>query len=381
MATPFSPIPLRILHTMRAPVGGLFRHVLDLANEQAADGHFVGILADKSATDALTGQKLNAIAPKLKLGLSLIAMRREPGLADMQALASVYRIARALDLDVLHGHGAKGGTYARLAAAMLSRRGGRARSFYTPHGGTLHFEPGTLKGTIYLGAERRLSKLSSGIVFESDYARRIFARKIGDVSCPVRVIPNGVRDDDFEQACPGPDAADFVFIGELRHLKGVDVLLRALRALADKRPVSAVIVGAGPDQAQFHTLARELGLDGVVRFPGAMPARQAFGLGRCLVVPSRAESFPYVILEAGAARLPVIATDVGGIPEMVAGTGTTLVPVGDVAALEAQMADVLDRPDAAHMRAAALNTLVAEKFTARAMHQAVLAFYGEVLGA
>ena len=60
-----------------------------------------------------------------------------------------------------------------------------------------------------------------------------------------------------------------------------------------------------------------------------MPAREAFRLGRTLVVPSRAESLPYIVLEAAAAGLPLLASDVGGIPEIVAGTDTDLLPPGD----------------------------------------------------
>ena len=68
-----------------------------------------------------------------------------------------------------------------------------------------------------------------------------------------------------------------------------------------------------------------------------MPAREAFALGRALVVPSRAESFPYIVLEAAAAGLPLLATNVGGIPEIVSGTDTALLPPEDADALAQAM--------------------------------------------
>ena len=145
-------------------------------------------------------------------------------------------------------------------------------------------------------------------------------------ACATRVIPNGLAPEEFAQAEPAPGAADFLFVGELRRLKGVDVLLRALAQVRARRMVSAVIVGAGPDAAKYTREAAKLGLDGVVTFRGPMPAREAFRLGRTLVVPSRAESLPYIVLEAAAAGLPLLASDVGGIPEIVAGTDTDLLP-------------------------------------------------------
>ncbi len=369
----------RILHCMRAPVGGLFRHVLDLAGEQADQGHEVGILADANACDALTDRRFAAIQPKLSLGLERVPMGRKPGLGDLNAARAVAAHAGWIGVDVLHGHGAKGGAYARLAGRMASGRDGKKlKVFYTPHGGTLNFPAGSLEGRVYLRLEKILAGLTSGIVFESDFARRTFAEKVGRLPTPERVVPNGLQPADFTPHASSADAADFVFIGELRDLKGVDVLLRALRRLNDEMPARAVIVGSGPHGEQFKALATELGLDGVVRFPGAMPAAAAFALGRALVVPSLKESFPYVVLEGAAAGLPLAATNVGGIPEIVAGTDTLLVPAGDDAALAHLMRSILQEPDVARERAARLNANVRAKFTVTRMTADILDFYAAV---
>src|SRR3954452_12764264 len=98
---------MRILHCLRAPVGGLFRHVLDLAEEQASRGHDVGILADSTAEDRLTSLRFAALAPKLTLGIARVPISRMPGIGDLGALNSVRRHAAKLDIHVLHGHGAK----------------------------------------------------------------------------------------------------------------------------------------------------------------------------------------------------------------------------------------------------------------------------------
>lgn len=367
--------PLRILHVMRAPVGGLFRHVLDLAGEQARRGHFVGIVADSTAADELTKKRLAAIEPHLRLGLSLIPMSRQPGLGDIKAVNSVTRIARALDLDVLHGHGAKGGAYARLTKTVLATSGHRVAAFYTPHGGSLHYKRGTPAGTVFMVLERVMGLMTNGLIFESDYARQAYAALVGQSSTPRRVIPNGLAPKDFEERPPLADAANFLFIGELRALKGVDVLLDALAAVVPKKPVRCVIVGSGPDANAFKAQAQALGLGAHVTFPGAMPAHDAFPLGRCLVVPSRAESFPYVVLEAGAAGKPLIATRVGGIPEIVDGTETGLIEAGSVPELVQALEAVLADPDGADARADELRAIVQRKFTVAAMADQVLDFY------
>src|SRR4029079_15268200 len=110
------------------------------------------------------------------------------------------------------------------------------------------------------------------------------------------------------------------FIGELRRLKGVDIMLAALAAQRSIYPATALIVGSGPDEKGFKRLAQKLELDDKVTFAGPLPARTAFARGRCVVVPSRADSLPYVVMEAAAAPMPLIATATAGIPEHVPDT-------------------------------------------------------------
>ncbi len=365
---------MRILHCLRAPVGGLFRHVLDLAEEQANRGHDVGILADSNAEDRLTSAKFASVAPKLTLGLARVPMRRQPGLGDLFATRAVRAHAAKLDLDVLHGHGAKGGAYARLAARGLARRGQRIASFYTPHGGSLNLKPGSIEQRVLMLIERGLESVTTGLIFESAHAARVYRERISAKGAPHRIVPNGLKIADFKSVKPGPDATDVLFVGELRHLKGVDILLDALAELKDRR-VTATIVGSGPDEAAFKEMSSALGLADLVRFTGALPIRKAFALGRVMVVPSRAESFPYVVLEASAAGMPLIATNVGGIPEIVAGSDTALIEPGNISALVASLTATLDDPQSALDRAARLKARVTRKFTVAAMTDSILSFY------
>jgi hypothetical protein len=140
---------LRIIHCFRAPVGGLFRHVLDLSGEQAAREHDVGFIIDSTVADPLTEGRLAQAAKHLTLGISRIPMGRLPGPRDLATSRAVRDIARERRADVLHGHGAKGGAYARLAARSLRQEGSNVAAFYTPQGGSLHYAPYTPQGLLY----------------------------------------------------------------------------------------------------------------------------------------------------------------------------------------------------------------------------------------
>lgn len=365
----------RILHCLRAPVGGLFRHVRDLAVAQAERGHEVGVIADSRASDALTEQRLADLARHLALGLHRLPMSRELGWRDFTAASATARIAKQLHIQVIHGHGAKGGAYARLAARRLKRLGLPVTSLYTPHGGSLHYAPSSLKGRIFMALERNLAASTDAIVFESAYSSTVYDAHVRVPAGLSRIIPNGLLPHEFAPHLPGPDARDIVFVGELRLLKGVDVLLHAIA----KAPVAltASIVGDGPDADRFKQLSARLGLADRVAFTGAMPAARAFALGRVLAMPSRAESFPYVVLEAAAAGIPLVATAVGGIPEIVAGTDTALIRPDDPDALSAALVGACTETANAAAKAARLKAKVAERFTVAGMSEAILALYAE----
>jgi glycosyltransferase involved in cell wall biosynthesis len=301
-------------------------------------------------------------------------MHRQVGLGDAAAVRHVSRIVAATGPDVVHGHGAKGGAYARLA------RSGAVR-VYTPHGGSLHYGRWTPQGLAYGTAERLLRRRTDLFLFESEYARRTYEKAIGRPRTIVRVVPNGVSGAEFQVVTPGGSPTDVVSIGELRIIKGIDVLIEAIAQLRSQgRIVTATIVGDGPDAAAFQQLAGERGLAQAVRFAGYHAARQAFSFGRLLVVPSRAESLPYIVLEAAAAGVPMLATRVGGIPEVI-DNPRLLVPPGDASALARMLIAALDDMEGARQAAARLRERVRGLFSQDSMVEGVLAAYGEAIRA
>ncbi len=365
--------PLAILHVLRAPVGGLFRHVLDLAEGQVARGHRVGVVAASSLERTPADDRLAELASGLALGVHRIPMQRQLGLGDVTALRHVGRCIAAAKPDVVHGHGAKGGAFIRLA------RGAGAIRVYTPHGGSLHYGHSPL-GLLYGAVERLLIPRTELFLFESEFARHAFKAMIGSPRAIVRVIHNGIGRSEMTPVEPAADAADLVFVGELRRLKGPDVLIEAIAKLhRTGRRVHAVIAGDGPERAELQASAKDAGVAEHIRFIGYVPARSAFAQGRLLVMPSRAESLPYIVLEAAAAGLPMVATRVGGVPEIF-GSEAALVPPGDAAALANAIAAALDDPAGTRAAAVRLRERVCTQFSQDAMVDGVLAAYDEALG-
>jgi glycosyltransferase involved in cell wall biosynthesis len=374
-ATGFAPRTLKILHVLRAPLGGLFRHVLDVARGQAERGHRVGLIVDSTTGGTRADAVLAQLAPQMALGVQRIAVARQLSFHDIAALHFVGRRIATLAPDVLHGHGAKGAALARLAPAANN-----AIRVYTPHGGSLVYAPGTVGGGFYRALEWLLNWRTDLFLFESSYIAQEFFEKIGRPRGLVRVVRNGVGDAEFVPVIAQPDTTELVCVGELRAVKGFDVLIEALAMLRRAgRCLTATIAGEGPDGPRLKLLTQHLGVADQVRFVGHRPAREAFAMGRILVVPSRAESLPYVVLEAAAAGVPIIATRVGGIPEIYGAEASRLIAANDAAALAAAIGAALDEPGHLDSLAQALKTRLRSEFSIGTMVEGGLAAYREAL--
>ena len=154
-------------------------------------------------------------------------------------------------------------------------------------------------------------------LFESEFARNTYQRVVGTPKSLVRCVFNGVTAKEFDPLVMADDATDVVYVGEFRHIKGADILIEAVAKLrAEGKPVTLTLAGDGEETATLRALCDRLNLGPAVRFIGHVPARFGFSKGRLLVVPSRGDSMPYVVIEAAAAGMPMIAANVGGIPEI-----------------------------------------------------------------
>ncbi len=271
-------------------------------------------------------------------------MRREPHLSDLAAMTRVYSEALRLKPDVVHGHGSKGGLYTRALGYLPGLK--RAARVYTPHGGSFHRQPGHW---LYIVVERIVESRTDLLLFESDYIARQYAEAVGNTGAMQRVAKNGLRPEEFSPVAAAPDAADFLYVGELSSFKGIDTLIEALASIHAAGAVTPrlAIVGSGHEYERLAAMVEHYDLNRHVAFYGALDAREAFTLGRIVVAPSRAESLPYVAMEAIAAGKTVIATDVGGLSEIFGPCRDRLIPRDDPAALARAMLCALGKDDAA----------------------------------
>ncbi len=365
----------RILHVFRAPVGGLFRHVVDLTRLQAEAGHAVGLVCDASTGGERAERALADLGPHLALGVTRIPMRRNPHTSDLAALRAVRERALAEQVDVLHGHGAKGGVFARLAP--LGRAGRTVIRAYTPHGGSYNYRPGTPLHRLYMAAEQVMARTTDLFLFESEYVASRHAAFAGGAPRLQRIVHNGLAEAEFAPVETAADPFDLVYVGELREAKGLPVLLRALaKVRAQGREMRLLMVGSGPDTESLAAMAENLGLRHAIAFEPPQAIRPVLGRGRVMVVPSLAESLPYVVLEAAAAAQPLVATNVGGIPEIFGSLSGDLVPPGDCEALSVAIMRILDEePAIREGRARALSEALRMRFSMNRMATDVLCGY------
>jgi len=373
--------PLRILHCFRSPIGGIFRHVRDLAIEQSRAGHHVGILCDSSTGGAHEDRLFEAILPYLELGLSRMPIDRSITPRDIPSFWRSYKQIRELRPDILHGHGAKGGAMARLAGSLLRVNRYSVSRLYSPHGGSLHFDRNSWSGWAVFKIERLQEWFTDGLVFVCDYERRSYVDKVGKPFRRHEVVYNGVGEADFEIVPELPDAVNFLYVGMLRDLKGPDIFVDAFAKTERllKRPLSAMMIGDGPQKQKYLDMMTVRGLGRRITMLPAMNIREAFGRSQNVIVPSRAESMPYIVLEALAAGRTVIASDVGGISEVLGKQSAALVPAGDSDALAKAMADSItvdgwrdaNMPEREHFHAI---------FSSRTMARRITGLYRELAG-
>lgn len=324
-----APAPLSILLVSQPTGAGTARHVRDLANGLARRGHEVtvacpaeGTLPQELARDGVTVVELQ--------------MHREiRPLADLRSFVKLVRLCRRLRPDVLHLHSSKAGFLGRIAGHLA----GVPVVLFTPHCWSFQSTTGRKRG-FYISLERFASRFCDMTIAVSEEEARE-AQQLGVLTADrVRVIHNGLSDAELAQPESGDRDIPFVSVGRLDEQKGYGYLLEAMAELVLFEPDARLsIVGDGPLRAELEASAAALGLRDAVRFEGEDPdAGRYLRRAHVFVLSSLWEGLPYTILEAMAARLPVIASDVGGCRELVVNGETgLLVPAKDPAALAQAM--------------------------------------------
>jgi glycosyltransferase involved in cell wall biosynthesis len=214
-------------------------------------------------------------------------------------------------------------------------------------------------------------------LFESAFARDTFQRTIGVPKGLVRTVFNGVTANEFDPIQKAGDATDVAYVGEFRHIKGADLLVDAIARLrADGKNVTLTLGGDGEEMDHLKAQVARLNLGEAVRFIGHVKARYGFSKGSLLVVPSRGDSMPYVVIEAAAAGIPMVAANVGGIPEIFGFDHQDALFAPNIAGAMADAIEgALDNMEAAQARAKSLRERIFLHFSQKAMVEGVLAGY------
>ncbi|MBA3943476.1 MAG: glycosyltransferase family 4 protein [Herpetosiphonaceae bacterium] len=322
----------RILYIITlSEIGGAQTHLLQLL--ACADGDRELCLAT-SATGPLTEAALSRgvrvfLVPSLGRAVRLGN--------DLQALKQCINVLCALRPALAHVHSSKAGLLGRLAARLT-----HTPVIYTAHG--WGFKPGvpSLRRLLVWLSECLAAPFGDGIICVSHYDLQLARRYHLGRLCFLHYIPNGLTPDG-PIAEPSREAVTIMMTARFQEPKDQALLLRAF-ALARHTDTQLLLVGSGPELATMQALAQQLAIAAHVRFLGDRDDVPALlGQAQLFVLASRYEGLPISILEAMRAGLPVIASSVGGVPELVQhGVTGLLVPHSDLQALTLALRRLLD---------------------------------------
>lgn len=311
-------------------------------------------------------------------------------LRDPRALLKLARLAREFEPHIVHTHTAKAGFLARLAALSVRPR---PAIVHTYHGHVLEGYFGPAKSRLYLELERAMARVSDRLIGVSQATVEDLVRLGVAPREKFRVLPLGLdleplaepagelrRQQRAELKLSEEDIL-LVFVGRVAPIKRLDLLLEALAIArsSDPRLVLAV-VGDGDVRPRLEQQAAELGIAAAVRFLGyRRQLRPVFAAADLAVLSSDNEGTPVSLIEAGAAGLPAVATDVGGVGEVVGEDTGALVPAGNPQAFAEALLRMATDPELRSSRGRAAQARTLKRYGADRLIRDVDALYAELL--
>ena len=353
------------------PVGGAESVVLGLTAGQVESGLEIvlAVLADRSSAPFIhqarsQGRQVEVIAA--------------PGRTYWRDWSGLKRLMHAHRIDLIHTHG-----YRADMVGFLAARSDRRPVVATAHG----FTGGDRKNRLNQWLALRALRRDDAVIAVS----AALAGKLQDMGVRkgrIETIPNAWRppvtpplaraEARARLNLPG-DGPLLGWVGRLSHVKGADIALAAL-PLVQHPGTRLVFVGDGPERAALDAQASALGIADRVTFAGMVAtASSILAAFDALVLSSRSEGTPMILLETIHAGVPIVAAAVGGVPELITSDTGTLVPPGDPAALAAAIDQVLSQPAAARQRASAAALRVADLYSPREWVSRHLAVYQRVM--
>jgi glycosyltransferase involved in cell wall biosynthesis len=329
LSAPRDDGPLRLLLIIDSlEMGGAERHVAEIAVELARRGHMVtvgcsasGILADRLRHG--------------RVGIRICAKRRAKRVVSREYARGLGRVLRHGGYDVVHAH-----LYASAAAVAMAVR-------ETPLVVTEHSQGGWRRASERAISRAYLQRADGVVAVSAAVGREVRGLGVEDrevvelANVVPRLSPTPPRLQDSEGPVIG-------FVGRFCKEKGADVFIELAASIASTRPDARfLMIGDGPMRRQFEVKVRRWGIDRRLLFTGELAdARPLLGQIDVLLVPSRTEGAPLVVLEAVAAGTAIVASQVGGIPEQMRdGDDGLLCRPGDIGGFAAAVNLLLEDPD------------------------------------
>jgi glycosyltransferase involved in cell wall biosynthesis len=367
---------MRVLLVHQPIDGGVARHVEDL---------FVGLRASGHEAVLCAPQVPAALQARLEPGehQPLAMQRAIAPRRDAETIRDFASIVRRVRPDVVHAHSSKAGAVARLARVRCPA----IPVLYTPHGYAMAGFFRRVERSVYREVERGLGLLTSRVLAVCE-AEATIARTVTPAR-RVRVVHNGV---DAPAVAGGELDARVTALRsrgpvvctvcQLRPGKGMETLLDAWPAVVAAHPgAQLAVAGDGVLRGALERRVQALGVADSVHFLGEHPDPIAVARAAdAFVLASWFEAFPYVILEAMALGLPIVASDVGGVGEAIAhGQSGLLVPARQPPALSSTLIELLANAELrGQLGAAALQT-VKRRFSTETMVRGAIDVYAETL--
>jgi glycosyltransferase involved in cell wall biosynthesis len=363
--------PIRVARVIaRLNIGGPAQHAIFLSaglDRARFATTFITGLVGETEGDFARGAIAQGVHPIVipELGRNI-----RPG-RDLRVLIKLTLLFRRLQPDIVHTHTAKAGALGRVAAWLA----GVPVKIHTFHGHVLdgYFSPMATRALI--GVERRLARLTDRLVTVSPRLRtQLLGMGIGRPE-QIEVIPLGLDLQRFRQAAPEPPTLRrrlglaagtplLGIVGRLVPIKDHATLFEAMALLrSGDQATHLVVVGDGEERARLAGLAGRLGLGGRIHFLGWRADLETILNELDVVIcASKNEGTPVALIEAMAARVPVLSTNVGGVADLVThGETGWLVPADDPSAMARAIGDLLGDPALRARLAAAGQTVVLER--------------------
>lgn len=357
---------MKILYGItKSNFGGAQRYVYELAAEASLQGHDVAVLCGQNGklVEKLREAEIKVITlPSLEKDISLIK--------ETKSFIEIIKILRREKPDVFHINSSKMGGL----GSLVGRLTGVRKIIFTAHNWAFNWPRPEWQNIIIKFLQWLTIILSHTTICVSEKTRTDVENWIF-VKNKLTLIYNGVRE--FNLVPRENTGFTIGAISELNRVKGLDTLLGAWSKFVKNHQASLVIIGDGEEEQNLKNMAQNLGILDSVNFRGFVDdARSLLSTFDIYCMPSRSEGLPYSILEAGLAGLPVIATSVGGIPEIIeSGVNGILVPKEDSETLHSSLILLAEDEELRKRLGSSLQSSIKENFSFEKMVEKTLDLY------